>query len=214
MQIPSQPGRCIRSRRIARLHSLADLTVLATCRLSVAPRQGIPGHSAFAGPGGSPTGPEQEGAMKTRRHAVTSLRGMTIAVALSLASAATLWAGPPTAAPPPPAMATVPAAYGHLPLSFEANHGQMDSRVQFLTRGRGHQLFLTPGEAVLAWRTGEAKPEGRKGLATPRQPASSPPAASQSVVRMRFEGTNPQADVVGLDGGGWREDHRRSRPGV
>ena len=37
---------------------------------------------------------------------------------------------------------------GALPLRFEANQGQVDSRVRFLSRGRGHTLFLTPSEAV------------------------------------------------------------------
>jgi hypothetical protein len=50
------------------------------------------------------------------------------------------------AAPPPPSMAAVQAAYGHLPLSFEANKGQVDPHVQFLTRGHGHTLFLTPSD--------------------------------------------------------------------
>src|SRR5207247_5472713 len=45
--------------------------------------------------------------------------------------------------------ATVQAAYGNLPLSFEANQGQSDAQVQFLARGRGYSLFLTPTEAVL-----------------------------------------------------------------
>ena len=31
--------------------------------------------------------------------------------------------------------------YGKLPLSFEANRGQTDARVQFLSRGRGYTLF-------------------------------------------------------------------------
>ena len=39
--------------------------------------------------------------------------------------------------------------YGRLPLSFEANHGQTDSQVKFLSRGHGYSLFLTAGEAVL-----------------------------------------------------------------
>ena len=30
-----------------------------------------------------------------------------------------------------------------LPMSFEANEGQIDSEVQFLARGRGYALFLT-----------------------------------------------------------------------
>src|SRR5438034_2964756 len=45
--------------------------------------------------------------------------------------------------------ATMQAAYGHLPLSFEANQGQSDAQVQFLARGHGYSLFLTPTEAVL-----------------------------------------------------------------
>ncbi len=49
----------------------------------------------------------------------------------------------------------VPAAkpavlYAKLPLSFEANQGQTDARVKFLSRGRGYSLFLTGDEAVLA----------------------------------------------------------------
>ena len=31
--------------------------------------------------------------------------------------------------------------YGHLPLSFEANHGQSDSTVKFLSRGSGTASF-------------------------------------------------------------------------
>src|SRR6516164_8098982 len=43
-------------------------------------------------------------------------------------------------------------SYGQLPLSFEANRGQTDPRVKFLSRGRGYTLFLTSTEAVLALR--------------------------------------------------------------
>lgn len=32
-------------------------------------------------------------------------------------------------------------AYGKLPLSFEANAGQTDPRVKFLSRGSGYSLF-------------------------------------------------------------------------
>ena len=45
--------------------------------------------------------------------------------------------------------AQVRARYGKLPLSFEANRGQSDSRVKFLSRGSGYSLFLTSNEAVL-----------------------------------------------------------------
>lgn len=35
-------------------------------------------------------------------------------------------------------------------LTFEPNHGQMDASVQFVTRGRGYQMYFTAGEVVLA----------------------------------------------------------------
>ncbi len=43
------------------------------------------------------------------------------------------------------------ANYGKLPLSFEANQGQVSGPVQFLSRGLGYTLFLTGDEAVLSW---------------------------------------------------------------
>lgn len=102
--------------------------------------------------------------MKTRRQTVALLSGIIIAVALSMMPVATLWAdSPKAAAPPPPLRAELQAAYGQLPLSFEANQGQVDPHVQFLTRGHGHTLFLTPSDAVLALRTDEAKGAGREG---------------------------------------------------
>jgi hypothetical protein len=46
-------------------------------------------------------------------------------------------------------------SYGKLPLAFEANTGQIDSRVKFLSRGRGHTLFLTATEAVMVLPAGK-----------------------------------------------------------
>lgn len=46
--------------------------------------------------------------------------------------------------------------YGSVPLIFEANQGQMDSRVRFLSRGSGYSAFLTAGGIVLALRLSEA----------------------------------------------------------
>jgi hypothetical protein len=42
-------------------------------------------------------------------------------------------------------------------LSFEANRGQTDSQVKFLSRGRGYTVFLTSTEAVLALKKPEAR---------------------------------------------------------
>jgi hypothetical protein len=44
------------------------------------------------------------------------------------------------------------AEYGQLPLSFEVNQGQANERVQFLSRGQGYTLFLSPSEAHFALR--------------------------------------------------------------
>ncbi len=43
----------------------------------------------------------------------------------------------------------VSETYGKLPLSFEANQGQADEEVKFLSRGKGYNLSLTPTKAVL-----------------------------------------------------------------
>ena len=53
-------------------------------------------------------------------------------------------------------------AYGKLPLSFEINEGQTDSRVKFLSRGSGYSLFLTSNEAVLTLRQRQSTVESRK----------------------------------------------------
>ena len=58
---------------------------------------------------------------------------------------------PSTASEPDAATtARVQAVHGRLPLHFEANQGQTDEQVKFLSRGNGYTLFLTPTEAVLA----------------------------------------------------------------
>jgi hypothetical protein len=62
----------------------------------------------------------------------------------------------PAGAPSAPASQLV-ANYGKLPLGFEANEGQTDSRVKFLSRGRGYTLFLTGDEAVLTLKTTSQK---------------------------------------------------------
>jgi hypothetical protein len=43
----------------------------------------------------------------------------------------------------------VPESYGRLPISFEANYGQTDAKVDFIARGGGCTMFLTPTEAVM-----------------------------------------------------------------
>ncbi len=54
----------------------------------------------------------------------------------------------------PAAQAKVQAAYGRLPLAFEANQGQAEKKVRFLSRGGGYSLFLSSTEAVFQWQHG------------------------------------------------------------
>ena len=44
-------------------------------------------------------------------------------------------------------------SFAALPLTFEANRGQTDSRVKYLARGDGYTLFLTPDGATFALRS-------------------------------------------------------------
>jgi len=71
---------------------------------------------------------------------------------------------PPISAPQadPKAQARILEDYGKLPLSFEANHGQTDARVKFLSRTGGYSLFLTGDEAVLTLRGKKASTDKAK----------------------------------------------------
>jgi hypothetical protein len=86
-----------------------------------------------------------------------------------------------------PATEALQAAYGQLPLAFEANQGQAAAPINFVAHGAGYVLSLLPTEAVL-------------GL---QQPASTPAAAATAapgaVVQLQLVGANPAAPAVGLD---------------
>ena len=86
--------------------------------------------------------------------------------------------------------ATLMASYGKLPLSFEANQGQSDNRVKFLSRGRGYTLFLTGTEAVLALNQPQRTPRTRRESFMP---------SSAVQLRLRLLGANPQPEMRGLE---------------
>jgi hypothetical protein len=88
--------------------------------------------------------------------------------------------------------------YGKLPLSFEANVGQSDKQVRFLSRGLGYTLFLTDDAAVLNLRARTKTPAiGR------RDPESGSLAgvaeARNSLLSMKLVGVNHAATVTGSD---------------
>ena len=106
-----------------------------------------------------------------------------------------------------PALALVREAYGQLPLSFEANQGQGDPRVSFLSRGRGYALFLTGDAAVLALQKSAAAETGnqksRIGSARNLNPnpsqGRSPESRLPRILRLRLLGASPFIRVSGLD---------------
>ncbi|WP_198291336.1 DUF7948 domain-containing protein [Methylosarcina fibrata] len=99
----------------------------------------------------------------------------------------------------PAQRALLAESFGQRLLSFEANLGQTDPKVQFLSRGQGYSLFLTPTEAVLALRQPEAQTSRTKlNLMKPMKSAL-PKPASTAVLRMQLKGGNAQAQVEGLD---------------
>jgi hypothetical protein len=95
------------------------------------------------------------------------------------------------------ASAQVRERYGHLPLSFEANHGQSDSTVKFLSRGSGYSLFLTSNEAVLVLKQSEAD-ENRKASRVARA-AVSVSHRKSAVVRMTLVNANSHSQPAGHD---------------
>lgn len=83
-------------------------------------------------------------------------------------------------------------ALGHLPMSFEANHGQVDPRVKYVARGKGYSLFLTPTETVLALQPGSAPPR-----ADTRKPLEQ--AQYSTIIRMQLAGANRSPSVKGKE---------------
>jgi hypothetical protein len=94
---------------------------------------------------------------------------------------------------PAPAAAEAKAvgSYGKVPLSFEPNQGQTDPSVQFLSRGTGYSLFLTPGEVVLSL---EQQAASTKSPNARREPELGP----VDTLRMKLLGANADAAVTGV----------------
>jgi hypothetical protein len=89
--------------------------------------------------------------------------------------------------------------YGQIPLHFEANQGQADSHVRFLSRGKGYTLFLTPGEAVLNLRVPvESEARSEEPVTRLRDPKGS--LVFQTVpVHLQLMGANQRPKVAGLE---------------
>ncbi len=85
------------------------------------------------------------------------------------------------------------ATYNKAPLSFEANHGQADARVKFLTRGVGYELHLTSTQAVLQLQKKTNQKKGRE----LRAHGNLQPSARRDVVKMTLMGARSDTRVAG-----------------
>jgi hypothetical protein len=85
--------------------------------------------------------------------------------------------------------AALKAEFGRLPLTFEANQGQTDSRVRFISRGSQSTLFLTDQEAVFSLVNHATYP---------RENAPSK-IGSSDVIRMQLHGVQLGVHVAGQD---------------
>ena len=88
-------------------------------------------------------------------------------------------------------------SFGKLPLSFEANEGQTDRSVKFLSRGNGYGLFLTPTEAVLRLGTEKQEKRNERNELVTRFAKSS--KSKSAMLRMKFVGANPAPQMAGVD---------------
>jgi Cep192 domain 4/Beta-propeller repeat/HYDIN/CFA65/VesB-like, Ig-like domain len=70
-----------------------------------------------------------------------------------------------------------PTGYGRLPLGFEANRGQTDGHVKFISRGSAYTLFLGSNESVFASRAGD----------------------ESSALRVKLIGANPSSTISGIE---------------
>jgi hypothetical protein len=115
-------------------------------------RESCPWSPAAASPHSSPSdlGLTTRGPLRTESRPKSFLLLFLFGYSLSLSPASAGSVAP----------GTTPLADGlrsfAVPLSFEANEGQVDGQVKYLARGRNYTLFLTSRAAVLSLRSGQA----------------------------------------------------------
>src|SRR6266567_548143 len=111
-----------------------------------------------------------------------------------------------------PLPASAPRLYA-LPMQFESNVGQTGEPVQFLARGPGYTLFLTPTQTVLSLRPGREPQSEADNPVCPRtqtgrehnravgnsRAASTASRLPPAVLRMTLLGANPTTQIEGLD---------------
>src|SRR5207244_218854 len=96
------------------------------------------------------SGREAEARNEHRAAAQEGINGVLAATSVS-----------PTLAQPSSASVRATQVFG-LPMQFEKNAGQTDHQVEFLARGLGYTLFLTPTQAVFSLSSVRSSAAGEK----------------------------------------------------
>ena len=103
--------------------------------------------------------------------------------------------------PRPAEASRIARSFGNLPLAFEANTGQVDGRVKFLSRGPGYTAFLTTDDVVFMLNRGPNRP----GVAMRQRLVGARPAT-----RIAGAGLLPgRAHYIKGDASQWRTGIRR-----
>lgn len=89
--------------------------------------------------------------------------------------------------------------YAQVPISFEANQGQVNSRVNFISRGHGYNIFLTPTEAVFSLQKPTHHPIKSAIIPSPDISSNKITTASPAILQMTFDGANSNPQIVGLE---------------
>ena len=134
--------------------------------------------------------------MKKHCFAWSRGRALEMKVLVGVSILALAFAGMVAAEVSKPVKPALLETYGKLPLSFEANDGQADPQVKFLSRGRGYTLFLTSTETVLVLREGASARNVGGGLPAAKRERGK--ALSGTVLRMTFVKANPAPAVAGV----------------
>ena len=109
---------------------------------------------------------------------------------LSLACALSLLGGASTAASQDRPASRAVTQFLSTALSFEANVGQIEAPVKYMSRGPGYGLFLTPAEAVLVLQRLEEPSQSDSPSVSADTPRTT---VREATLRLQFVGTDKQA---------------------
>ncbi len=93
--------------------------------------------------------------------------------------------------------ARISESYGKLPLQFEANRGQTQKDVQFLSRGAGYSLYLTGNEAVLV--LAKLGPDAKRDAPAVSERRDAKVQAKPVALRMSLVDAARKPQVSGID---------------